>query len=333
MFTPATAGDRVTDIQGADGRVADALKAARLYYFHELTMETIARELNTSRSTVSRLIGFARRSGLVEIRITSPWERAPQLERTLSRTFAVTAHVVPVPDTASELERLDRVAMFAARLLNGLFDSDRVLGVAWGTTVSAVSRHLVAKRTHNAAVVQLNGAANTHTTGIAYASDIIRRFGSAYSARVQEFPVPAFFDYAETKQALWRERSVRRILDLQAAMDVALFSIGTLDAAVPSHVYSAGYLEESDFADLRADGVVGDVATVFFRGDGSDTGIALNARASGPGLDRLRGVRHRLCVVAGEQKVVGVLGALRGGLVSDLVLDEGAATALLAAAA
>ena len=43
------------------------------------------------------------------------------------------------------------------------------------------------------------------TTGITYASDIMRRFGSAYGARVEQFPVPAFFDHAATKTAMGNE--------------------------------------------------------------------------------------------------------------------------------
>lgn len=310
-------------------RMAEAVQAARLYYFQDMTMAAIAREMMVSRSTVSRLISQARSAGLVEIRISAPHGQAPALEQTLTDSFGVRAHVVPVAESVSELDRLDKVAMFAARLLGSFFDSDMVLGLAWGTTLSAVSRHLAPKRTHNAHVVQLNGAGNTRTTGISYASDIVRRFADAYGARPQEFPVPAFFDFPETREMLWRERSILRVLELQRRMDVAVFSIGAVDGRVPSHVYSAGYLEDADIAALRADDVVGDIATVFYRADGSFEGIALNDRASGPGLERLRSVPRRLCVIAGEAKLAGVRGALAGGLITDLVIDDVSAAALV----
>jgi len=47
-----------------DPRTSDAVRAARLYYFQDLTMAAIGRELGVSRSTVSRLITFARRFGV-----------------------------------------------------------------------------------------------------------------------------------------------------------------------------------------------------------------------------------------------------------------------------
>ncbi|HEY8294170.1 MAG TPA: sugar-binding domain-containing protein [Micrococcaceae bacterium] len=310
-------------------RQADVLRAAQMYYLQDLTMDAIARELRTSRSTVSRLLSSARETGLVQIQIRSPLDRAPELERLIRQRFRVDVHVVPVPDTLNEVEVLDRVSIQAARTIGPLVDSNAVIGVAWGSTLSAVSRHLTRKTTHDSVIVQLNGAGNTQTTGITYASEIIRRFGIAYGARVEQFPVPAFFDHAETKKLMWAERSVRRILDLQARMTMAIFGLGSVDADVPSHVYTGGYLDETDLDSLAANGVVGDVATVFFRADGTDEGIVLNRRSSGPDFDLLRSVRRRICVVSGASKISGLRGALAAGLVTDLILDEATARRLV----
>ena len=212
------------------------------------------------------------------------------------------AHVIPVPDHASDVDRLDRVALSAARILGRFVDSNQIVGVAWGSTMTAVSRHLVPKATHNSEIVQLNGAGNVRTTGILYASELLRRFGDAFGAHVQQFPVPAFFDDPDTRRAFWRERSTRRLLALQARMDVAVFGLGSPFAEVPSHVYQGGYLERADYEALSRDGVVGDVATVFYRADGSTDGIALNERATGPDFSILRRAPRRVCVVVGSSQ-------------------------------
>jgi deoxyribonucleoside regulator len=313
----------------ADRRTRDALTAAHLYYLQDQTMEAIARELGTSRSTVSRLLGYARSSGLVDIRINSPLEVPGQLEQEVSRLYGVNAHVVPVHDQATDVDRLDRVALSAARILGQFFDSNMTMGVAWGSTVSAISRHLVPKETHDSTIVQLNGAANNLTTGIPYASEILSRFGEAYGASVQQFAVPAFFDHPETKLALWQERSIRRVLGIQSRMDVALFSVGSRSAEVPSHVFIGGYLDRHDFESLTSFGIVGDVATVFYRLDGSDSDIPLNARSSGPNFRMLRRVSRRVCVSAGVAKLDALRGALAARLVTDLIVDDGTARALV----
>ncbi|MHA7207810.1 sugar-binding transcriptional regulator [Arthrobacter sp. MDT1-65] len=315
--------------QSPGNRSRDALRAAQMYYLQDLTMNAIARELRTSRSTVSRLLSMARETGLVQIQVNNPSERAPALEQHIRRRFGVEAHVVPVADSVSDSDVLDRVAIQAARTIGPLVDSNAIIGVAWGSTLSAVSHHLTRKQTHDSTIVQLNGAGNTQTTGITYASEILRRFGQAYGARVEQFPVPAFFDHAGTKTAMWEERSVRRILDLQRRMTMAIFGVGSVGSGIPSHVYSGGYLDGEDLDALEADAVVGDVATMFFRADGTHRDVVLNQRSTGPDLDELRKVRRRICVVSGESKIHGLRGALAAGLATDLILDEGSARRLV----
>jgi DNA-binding transcriptional regulator LsrR (DeoR family) len=312
-----------------DARLADAVRAARCYFLQDMTMEEIARDMGTSRSTISRLISFAKAEGLIEFRLRAPNQEVPLIEQQIAGTFGVEAHVVPVGDRAGEREVLEQVARSAAWLLGTICDSGMVLGVAWGTTIDAVSRHLARKPTRGSEVVQLNGAGNTFSTGIDYASEILGRFGRAFEARVQQFPVPTFFDFAATREALWRERSILRVLELQARSDVMCFSVGAVHGGVPSHVYAGGYLEERDYAVLDALGVVGDVATYFLREDGTSDDIPLNERSSGPPPSVIRQAPRRVCVVAGVNKARGLRGALAAEVVTDLVIDERTATAML----
>lgn len=292
-------------------------------------MGAIAQELGTSRSTVSRLLTHARASGIVDIRIRSPFAAPQRLEERLAERFRVSAQVVPVHDDATEVDRLQRVSVAAAHALLDLVHDDMTIGVAWGSTTATVSRHLVPKPLHGTTFVQLNGSGNTHTTGLLYASEILSRFAESYEGSAQQFPVPAFFDDPATKQAMWRERSTRRILDMQASMDLVIFSTGSAGSRVPSHVYSGGYLEQRELDALADEGVVGDVATVFYRADGSSDGITLNERATGPDFDLLRGVPRRLCIVSGASKLESLRGALAAGIVTDLVVDDATARALV----
>lgn len=307
----------------------DVLRAASMYYLQDMKMEVIARHLGTSRSTVSRLIKRARSSGIVEVHLRPARTRAPGLSRTISARYGIEAYVAPVSDSATDVERLDQVALTAAKLISAWFDSDMVLGIAWGTTLAAIGRRLTPKATRNSAVVQLNGAANTRSSGIEYASDLITGFGAAFDAAVHHFPVPAFFDYPETKAAMWRERSVQRVLDVQRRADIALFGVGAVSGGLPSHVYSAGYLEPADVELLHREGVVGDVCTVFLRQDGSYEDIPINKRATGPTPAELATIGRRVCAVAGDAKVAPLRAALAAGVVTDLVIDELTAEALV----
>jgi DNA-binding transcriptional regulator LsrR (DeoR family) len=307
------------------------VRAATMYYLQDQTMAVVAAKLGTSRSTVSRLLKRARAEGLVEIAVHLPGRSVTGLPGRLRTLFGVETYVVPLPrerGQGAELATLERVAMGVARLLPSWLESQMSVGVAWGTTMAAVARQAMAASATDISFVQLNGAGNTTSTGLSHAGEILSRLAAAYHGTMVEFPVPAFFDYAETKAAMWRERSVRRVLTAQAQVDMALFSVGAFGGELPSHVYAGGYLGVDELAALARDRVVGDVCTVFLRADGSDRGIELNARATGPSPAQLRAVHRRVCVVASRRKAPALLAALRAGLVTDLVMDQGTADAL-----
>lgn len=311
-----------------DGREELMHEAATLYYLQDVTMDTVARQLGMSRSGVSRLLKSARESGIVRIQVRAP-RAGGAVARRIEAAYDVRAHVVPVRSPLTEDVRLDHVARYAAQLVQEWFADGMTLGLAWGTTVAAVAAHLVPTSLKEAVVVQLNGAANTQSSGLAYGTDLVSQFAEAFDAIPEHFPVPAFFDFAETRALMWSERSVRHVLGVQARADLVLFGVGALVAPVPSHVYTSGYLEPADRDALAADGVVGDVCTVFLREDGSWEDVAINARATGPDPRQLQRIHRRVCVVAGEAKVVPLRAALLAGAVTDLVIDEPTAVRLV----
>lgn len=94
-------------------------------------------------------------------------------------------------------------------------------------------------------------------------------------------------------------------------------------------ISNSSYLEREDFALLSANGVVGDVCTVFLREDGTYTDLRLNERATGPNPDELQMIPRRLCAAAGNAKVMPIRAALKAGVATHLVVDEGLASQLI----
>lgn len=304
-------------------RSSEALFAAQKYYIHGATMEAIARELGSSRSTVSRLLTYARETGLVEIRLMPTGSSEPRLATTLERTYGVQAHIVPASSSLSTPERLDRTASNAARVLHAFLESDMVVDISWGTMLDAVSRCLVPKNVSNCQFVQLNGAGHPTTEGIHYSNNIMAAFSEAFHASIRQFPIPLFFDSAETCSSVFRESSIHRIVELQKNADIALFNVGTVDDGILNNPYLTGYdIDAHDTNELAEDGAVGEIATTYYRQDGSHEGIRFNTRTSGPDLGDLRRIKHRICATSGNHKVNALHAALLGGYITDLVVDE-----------
>jgi DNA-binding transcriptional regulator LsrR (DeoR family) len=310
-------------------RYDDMYQAASRYYVQGETMQSIARHLGLSRSSVSRLLKNARETGLVRISLAEQSGSQSPAAKAIGDAFGVKVHIISVRDSANEYVRFDQVARLAARLVTEAVDDNMLIGAAWGVTVANIARHLGHRSLVGSSVIQMNGGANSHSTGIPYIGEILETIGEAFDARVIHFPVPAFFDYAETKQAMWRERSIQHVLNKLAHLDIAIFGVGSPQGAVPSQVYTAGYFDPDEIARITQHGIVGDVCTVLLREDGSWEDIDFNHRASGVTPRDLRKVPKRMCVVGDPRRAPALLGALRAGVVTHLVVDEGTARLVL----
>ena len=359
-------GTDTTDAVGREASAADpgglmrAYEAASMYYVQGETMEVIAHHLRVSRSTVSRLLARARQEGVVRVTLVQPGG-AGSLEGRMTQAFGVRTHIVPVREGTTEIHRLQQVASVAAAHMVDLIEAlaeqagnggpqaqdpagsggegsvqgrgsgGVVVGVAWGTTMSEVSAALPSRSVPGLTVVQLNGASDPVREGPS-AGELLSRMRLSLGARTISFPVPAFFDHVATREAMWSERSVKRVLAVTRRASLAVFGVGALDAlngALPSQVYEGGHLTARDQAVLRRQNVVGDVCTVLLRSDGSWRDVTLNARATGPTPAQLSRIPRRLCVAAGTGKARALLAALRARTATDLIVDDATARTVL----
>ena len=359
-------GTDTTDAVGRAASAADpgglmrAYEAASMYYVQGETMEVIAHHLRVSRSTVSRLLARARQEGVVRVTLVQPGG-AGSLEGRMTQAFGVRTHIVPVREGTTEIHRLQQVASVAAAHMVDLIEAlaeqagnggpqvqdpagsggegpvqgrgsgGVVVGVAWGTTMSEVSAALPPRSVPGLTVVQLNGASDPVREGPS-AGEVLSRMRLSLGARTISFPVPAFFDHVATREAMWSERSVKRVLAVTRRASLAVFGVGALDAlngALPSQVYEGGHLTARDQAVLRRQNVGGDVCTVLLRSDGSWRDVTLNARATGPTPAQLSRIPRRLCVAAGTGKARALLAALRARTATDLIVDDATARAVL----
>ena len=314
------AENQLTDSASSKDELARS--AALAYYVQGQTMEAIRRRMGVSRSTVSRLLSYARKQGIVTISVQPSNTPHTRLERQLQDRFGIKVHIVEMPADTTHHRVLENVSKIAAQILGQMIHDGEVIGIAWGNTTTEMAAYITPKDVENVTLVQLNGAASTETSGIAHAGGLLAQIAGKFKANIVQFPVPTFFDNPETKEAVWQEGAVRRVLNWQEKCTLAVFSVGALLAEIPSHVYAAGYLSRSELNKLALNKVVGDVCTVLLRPDGSWKDISLNRRATGPTPDQLRNIPRRLCVVAGKAKAQSLLGALNAKVMTDLICDK-----------
>ncbi|MDC2841671.1 sugar-binding transcriptional regulator [Limosilactobacillus mucosae] len=302
-----------------------AVKVAQLYYQNDWRQSRIAAELSLSRPTVSRLLQYARESGIVQIRINNPLVSTQQLADQLKAHYHLSnAIVVPSEMTASG-ELLELVGAAAAQYIEKVVKNDDTIGLAWGKTIHAIAQHLSPEDVHGVTVVQLKGSvANTKQKN--YAFESVNAFASAFHTLPQYLPLPVIFDHQTTKELVEQDTHIKYILDLGKKADIAVFTVGTVrDSALLFHL---GYFSQAEQQYLQQH-AVGDVFSRFIDQNGQIVAPQIDQRTIGIDLEHLKKIPERIMVIANPAKVQATAGALQAGYANVLVIDQGSAAELV----
>lgn len=300
---------------------------AEMYYLEQKNQAEIAKLIGVTRSMVSRLLTEARESGIVEIRVRRPVQSDRELSLALIERFGLKdATVVTFPYSGSE-HLLSALGSAAAQMLKRYLAPNMILGLAWGTSISATVDAFEGANRMPVRVVQLvgaMGARNMEYDG----HDLVARMSEKIGGEAYYLNAPYLCQSAEMAKSLLETKSIRETISLGRKADVALLGVGTTTPEYSSF-YLAGYISQQELQRLRREGAVGDVGGLHFDLEGDPACEDFSDRLVSIRRKELLAIPVRLGVAGGEGKVDAILGALRGGYLNVLVTDSVAARKIL----
>ena len=309
-----------------------ATQVARLFFDRQMTKVEIAAHLGISRFRVARLIDSALADGLVRIEYRDvPAEDralATEMEERFRLDLCAVADVADDADTGG----LDVVAQLAGAVIDGLIGPSEVIGVAWGSTMAAVVRHIPTRAATTIQVVQLAGS-SSRLGRERDAGQLARSLADRLGATEYPIYAPAFVASADIRAALARDPEVAGALTRFETLTLAIVGIGAMPSGADgasSSLVRSGVLDETEVARLVALGAVGDLVVHPFDAAGRFLAPDLAERAVAIGVDALRRVPRVVAVAAGSAKAAAIRGALASGVVRILVTDRVTARAVLA---
>ncbi|MGG1688091.1 sugar-binding transcriptional regulator [Pseudalkalibacillus sp. NRS-1564] len=306
-------------------KLTKVVEAARLYYQLDYSQQEIAKRLEVSRPTVSRLLKQAKREGIVEIKIHDPSQDVHLLATDLAEAYGLLdARVAIVPEFEDQLVK-KHIGKIAADYLNATIQDNDLIGVSWGTTLNEIGKNLRHQLLKNVSVVQLNGGISYSETNT-YAYEVIQMIGRAFHATSHFLPVPAIVDHLLVKQTMEEDRHIRRVLDMGRNANIALYSVG-----IPTNdsvIVQADYVSEQELEAIHSKSV-GEICSRFFDEKGMLIHEELNERTIGIDLEDLSRKEKAILAAGGPKKVEAIYGALQGGYANVLVTDHYTARALL----
>jgi DNA-binding transcriptional regulator LsrR (DeoR family) len=309
----------------ADELVQTMILAARMYYLDGLDQQEIADIIGTSRSRVSRMLTAARERGFVRISVDHYEPRNTELEEALIAQYGLKRAIV-VRSFAQQPEHVRRaVGYFGAPAVADLIHSGASIGMAGGRTLSELVHHLQpAERATTMTIVQLMGNIGPTPDQID-ALELSRLLAQRVAGTFYTLNAPVLAQSAEARDLLMSHDHIRVITSLFSNLDVAFIGIGTLQ---DSAFLERGVLAHDDVALLRARGAVGEICGRFFGSDGQECDTDFRDRVISIALDDLRARPEIVAITNGSHRGEAIRAAIRGRLITSLVIDESGAREL-----
>jgi deoxyribonucleoside regulator len=301
------------------------IKICYLYYKEEKTQEEISLMYGLSRYKIIRLLKEAREQGLVTIHVNDPREDLTEMEVKLSEQFGLQESIVIKYKEFSGQSLLDQVGEAGAQYFTGIIDRYKVLGVAWGRTLYHLVKNVTPLKVEGLIVVQISGGLGTiEGTDTSILTITL-------SQKLEGIPhilqAPVIVRNRVIRDSLLKEKKIRETLAVAKTSEMVLLGIGTCNP--DGGLCRAGLLDEKVRLKLKKTGAVGAICGRFYNIDGERCPSDLDGRIIGITLDEVRGIKHKVGVALGQQKVEAILGALRGRLLDVLITDEKTAESLL----
>ena len=304
-------------------------KVAYLYYKQQQKQSDIARQLDISQATVSRILKRAEEEAIVRITVNMPTGVYAQLESDLCARYGLKAAIVVHCEDESDEAIFDHIGSAAAYYVETTIGKNEVVGLSsWSSSLLAMvdAMHPLVKAT-NAKVVQSLGGVGNPSANI-YASRITERFANLVQGEAVYLPAPGVASSVQMRDELQHNPFVRQAVDLFDQVTLALVGIGSIE---PSKLLmsSGNVFTAEELAMLQVSGAVGDIFLRFFDLQGQPVITPLNDRVISMTLEQLKRVRRSVGIAGGPRKTKAIRGAITGGWINVLITDQMTAERLL----
>lgn len=297
---------------------------ARHHYVLGESKIEIGDRLGISRFKVARLLDAAHEAGLVRIEIAPADGLDLDLSAQVQERWGLSRCAVMAAGSAASVETNAALGRTAANLLAEILTADDVLGLPWSRSVLAMTGYL--QNLPPVRVVQLSGAMELPGYD-ASAVDIVRSAARVSGGTAAIFHAPFVLDDAQTAHTLRQQTSVACGLALADEVTHAVVGIGAWAPGLSTQYDVASLIDREEACTA---GVVGETAGVFFDVQGTPISVGMSERLITISGKQLQAIPEVLALAFGSGKAKAVQAAIRGGLVTGLVVDSDLGAALLA---
>lgn len=296
------------------------------YYYSNLAVSELSRKYNLSRYLVTKYLEEALQSGIVTIHVNSPVARNFQLETEFKKMFDI-PHIAILKGDGSSDANANNIVAYSAKRIQLLIAESHVVGLTWGSTVHSIIDHFNSELVDGLVFTQFVGE-NMKYNSRTGSTRMVEHAASRFDANYHVLPAPLYVVNQTVHDLLPQEPALQQTMTLASRMDLLFCGIGTIASidSIPTW--------NNTKADLFPGVDPSQIAGMLFGRPYDIQGnflIPERDTVMGISLDKVLATPRRFGAIKSKFKTHAALGALRGKLLTDLVIDEGIAQRILTA--
>ena len=304
------------------------IKACDLYYNQNKTQQQIAKLLNVSSPTVSRLLAGAIQKEIVRIDIQNIqmvkfWELEQKLKKSCGLQDVI---IVDSSENPEETKKL--LGVTASRYLESIVSPGDKVGISMGSTLYHMAYNPAGKSIENVTFVPLLGGMGRLRTEL-HANHLAETMAKKYNGTYLPLYAPARVSNRILRKELKNEPNVSEVLALQKELSIAVIGIGYPNEN--SSIKATGYYKDKEIQSLQDRNVAGDICMQFYDMDGNTALYKHDNHVIGIGLNMLKNIPYSIAVGGDIEKLTAIIGAIKGKYINVLITDFACAEGLLEA--
>ena len=297
----------------AEKKVRRMVEVARLYYEENMSQNQIAAKLGISRPLVSVILSEAKESGIVTITIRDAIITEEQVVEKLRRSFGI-SEVITVRDAQNDGMTNMLIARAAFNSCFSRANEGKRTGIGWGTIMDLMTDYaetLESVKEERGAIFPLVGGINSVTRGF-HVNELVRVFSLKTGRQPSFLYVPALHETAVELEMLRRTEICSAIEEEWEYMEQALIAVTNFPSYPDLGVKS---LYGNALTEKKA---VGRMLAHYFDAYGRIISPVSYSTLQAS-IKQLRQT-NVTAVCSNQVKPQAVIGALRTGIVDNLVL-------------
>ncbi len=303
-------------------------KVAELFYIKGMRQYEIAKKFNFSAAKLSRIIRYARKSGIIEFRIKKFDNRIFELEGELEEKYGIQEVIAYYNSDMEDYDEdflFQQVGILASGYLKRVLRDDINIALAWGKTLYNFVKNVKVEKKFKTKIFSTLGGANLITPE--YQNNYLvhslseRIGGSAY---LMYLPIVAT---NPVDNLIEMNNNIQNFIGSTSKIDYYFHGIGVVSERAklyPHHGFDQEFINK-----LKRKKIVGEIGFNFFDVDGNFIESGIEDRSIRLSASQIKKMKMKIAIACGKDKVIPLKGYLKTGLCDVLITDSKTVRSLL----